>query len=147
MDDLKSLRAQGISNRTSRLKMFGGSTQEEVSRVLQDGTPQRASGGRVNRASGGMVVGDEAKPRLDKPHHGKKKGGATTHVNVIVAPSGGSDAAGPGGPPAGGPPMLPPMAGPGPGGLPPMPMRKDGGRVKDGSGSGLGRLKKIGKKA
>lgn len=80
--------------------------------------------------------------------HGKK---GATHVNVIVAPQGGSPAGagGPppqlagllpgahppmGGPPMGGPPPGPPMPPPGgppgmPPGGPPMPMRAKGGKV------------------
>ena len=151
MEDLKALRGQGISNRMSRLKGYGGSTQEEVSRVMSSGIPERAAGGAVTaRATGGMVGGDMGKPRLDKKS-GKKKA-ATTTVNVIIAPQHGEAGAPPGGPPDAGPapdgppPMGPPPVGAGGPPMPPMPMRKAGGRVKSaGAGSGEGRLEKAGK--
>lgn len=164
MSELKTLRSQGIAERSSRLKAYGGSNPEEVQRVTGE-RPAFATGGAVKaRAMGGMVGGEMGKPRLDKKSHGGKKKSATT-VNVIIAPQGDgakSEPSGPAMPPpdmAGGPPM--PM--PGPGGPPmppmPMPMRKAGGAVKadmkmkakmpkvdDGAGGGMGRLEKAGKK-
>lgn len=135
MSDLKSIRDEGIANRTSRLKKFGGSTQEEVSRVLNSGIPERASGGAVrSRATGGVVGDAMSSPRLDRKSPGKKKA-ATTNVNVIIAPQGDGGA-----PPAGGlvgagpPPMAPPGPPMGPPGGPPLPMRKAGGRVKKADG-------------
>ena len=97
---------------------------------------------------------------------GAVKGKKGTTVNVIIAPQGGAGGTPPGAmpppsgpmqpppgmiPPPGAMPPKPPMAGaPGlpPGaGAPPMMARKDGGRtpdypIKDGAGSGEGRLEK-----
>lgn len=124
-----------------------------------------ASGGRVSEdisdpgslpkmakpkmADGGMIDGDKAKPRLDR----SKKSGPV--VNIVIA-GGKSDQTPPAPAPMPMPPPAPPMAGPPvPPPMPPGPpmggppvMRKNGGRVNmdAGSGSGIGRLEKIGKK-
>ena len=93
------------------------------------------------------IMGHPTQKRLDRARGGKVSKGATV-VNVIV--KGGDDkppppvlppmpppTAGPPPPPMGKPPMAPPI----PGGPPPgMMMRKSGGQVKAGAGSGVGRL-------
>lgn len=123
------------------------------------------------RKRGGKVEGAKGKKRLDRVARAAggrvgKKG--ATNVNVFVAPQGG-DTPKPvpvpvpvgGGAPAAPPPAPPMAAGPGAGGpppgmmrpgMPPIPMRKRGGRIKRvkggsvkveaGAGSGLGRLAK-----
>jgi len=117
----------------------------------------RATGGRVpdTEVQHAAKIEGEAMPhRADRP--ARKKGGrvkgASVNINVISAPSAapGVPGAGPGMPPgpppmapagpppgvmAGGPPGMPPGMRPPdapPSGLPPMPGRKSGGRVKSG---------------
>ncbi len=135
--------------------------------VRDDGMPMpRAKGGQVKtpeRMSGGSV-----KARADKVSRakgGRVRGskGHKTNVNVIVAPSGGNKppmagvgmppppiGAAPPMPPK--PPMMPPAPGgmgtvPGAGGMPPPPIRADGGRAfKKGGAVKMSGEKKHGKK-
>lgn len=123
---MKDLRAQSRANAASRLKSMGGSRSAHGARGYADG-------GSVMDGMGGMGMA-RAKPAS------KGKKGAATNVNVIIMPKDGqpSQPPMPPMPPPGGPgagPMPPPAPPPGPppsmgGGLPPMPMRKFGGRVK-----------------
>jgi hypothetical protein len=149
MSFMKSFAKSGADGNTRLLKQYGGSPGS-------GGPKGYASGGSVRdydaddmpakKADGGMVDGDSAKPRMDRPGrkmHGKPKDKAKggTNVNVIIMPKGDGapDAAavGPSGPgPMPMPPHAPMMAGPPPGGPPPMaggppmpPMRKSGGAV------------------
>ncbi|HVT27676.1 MAG TPA: hypothetical protein VHE81_06620 [Lacipirellulaceae bacterium] len=119
----------------------GGRVPDDISD--DDALPVMGSGSDEPDMPG--VDGGKAKPRLDRAG---KKG---TVVNVIIAGGSKPDAPPPAPMPL--PPPAPPMAGPPPPmppgppmGGPPM-MRKTGGRVMTaGSGSGLGRLQKLGKK-
>lgn len=105
---------------------------------------------RKKRARGGKVEGDKPKHRLDRRARGGKVGGKGTKINIIVAPGAGAGSAPPGGPPM--MPPRPPMMGPPPGAMPPppppggpppigmappMPGRKDGGRVKRAMGGAM----------
>lgn len=122
---------------------------------------------RTKFKDGGAVEGEKAATRLDRPGHakgGRTKGGAKTHVNVIVAPQHPPMA---GGPPMAPHPMMPPGApppgaappgvagppgagGPPPGAMPPRPpmgppvgagvpgMRSRGGRTGHAGGGKVG---------
>jgi len=127
-----------------------------------DKLPRRSGGSCMpKRAMGGSVLADEevldgpqdiparsSAPR--KPMEAKPKAGTT--VNIVLAPGAGQGAPAPMPAPVSGGPQLPPPRPPAPpmmappGMMPPgapMPMRKHGGRVMAGGGSGLGRLNKI----
>lgn len=142
---MKSLRAQCRKSAANRIKGYaaGGRVVDDV--IDDIGLPAM-KGSPFAEAADPFVDDGRALSRLDRP--GRKE--AKTNINIIVAAKEKPEA--PVAPP---PPMMAPPAPPmdvPPQGMPPMPMRKHGGRVSmdSGSGGGLGRLEKIkdyGKKA
>ncbi len=144
----------GAMGNTRLLKEYGGSKGSDgMSKCYAHGGSvhgEHKKDHKPHKADGGEIMGDAAKPRLDRPGRkmkgkDKKDKGKGTNVNVIIMS--GKDGAAPAGPMAGGPPppggapMPPMMKGPsmpppgagGPPGMPPM--HANGGRVgayKDG---------------
>lgn len=167
---MSSIARPGSVGNKSLLSKYGGKTGSGPA-----ARNHYAAGGAVKSApkafaDGGMVDGDAAPKRLDKPGRkmkGKdKKKDAKTNINVVVMAGKGDQPPGaPAGPPmpppgpmAGPPrPMPGPPPGPPPGGPmgPPMGMHKNGGKVAAfakggkvvpmdaGAGGAKGRLEKV----
>lgn len=129
---MKHLRASAKSGMAAKLSRYCGGDVARVKKGMpsRDGSKGYASGGVISGERDMDVDGVGAKRSFAKPGKMKgdgkaKKGG--TNVNVIVMPKDGSAQ-----PPA--PPMMPPPAG-GPPPVPPpgMPMRANGGGVRNGT--------------
>jgi hypothetical protein len=172
-DSLSAARYQNQRYRTKggRARAAGGANiREAVKAEAKQGHGPDCTCPRcaAKKAKGGLLSKFDADARAKGGRAARAKGGkAGTKINIIISPGGANAqpapppggplgplraptppvlpppaAAGPPGMPPGGPPM--PMPPPGAGGPPPpMPMRKRGGRVKAGAGSGEGRLQKI----
>lgn len=174
-DEVDAVKDRGMpalkgSNRASGGKVTGTSSPARMDRASggRTGTQKTKSytdGGDLlpseNKAASQSIDGSERKSLESDSNTAKRASGGRvnkgkTTVNVIVSggqPAAPSPAPMPIAPPQPAAPPPPPMPPPGvgaagpPPGPPPM-MRKSGGRtVKDGAGSGPGRLEKIGKSA
>jgi hypothetical protein len=140
-----SIRDAAKKAMSAKLHKLGAQGSLKAAHGAEDAPRKYASGGAVMDM--GDVDGAPSKGNLAKPGRGKMKGKDKkgTNVNVIIMQQPAGD--------KGAPPPLPPMGGPG--GPPPPdmgpppsapPMRANGGRVphiKEGAGSGMGRLAKM----
>lgn len=143
-----SIRDAAKKAMSAKLHKLGAQGNLKAAEKAECAPRKYASGGAVMDMGG--VEGAPPKGNLSKPSRSGKKGKDAkkgTNVNVIIMqpPAGGGD--------KGAVPPMPPMAGPPPADMGPPPgvggpppMRANGGRVphiKEGAGSGLGRLAKM----